>query len=144
MKFIKIFTDININQIEKIKNNNINELKILLANKATEMLHGNREAKNSEETAKKTFTDNSMGENLPSISISKKQLKEKFTVMDLIILSKLEGSKSEIRRLIKGNGIRINNLVIADEKLILTNDLFQNNLIKLSLGKKRHLKVKLS
>jgi len=144
LKFIKIFTDININQIEKIKNNNINELKILLANKATEMLHGNREAKNSEETAKKTFTDNSMGENLPSISISKKQLKEKFTVMDLIILSKLEGSKSEIRRLIKGNGIRINNLVIADEKLILTNDLFQNNLIKLSLGKKRHLKVKLS
>ena len=108
------------------------------------MLHGNREAKNSEETAKKTFTDNSMGENLPSISISKKQLKEKFTVMDLIILSKLEGSKSEIRRVIKGNGIRINNLVIADEKLILTNDLFQNNLIKLSLGKKRHLKVKLS
>jgi len=143
LKFIKIFTDIDIDQIEKIKNNNINELKILLANKATEMLHGEQEAKNSEKTAKQTFTDNSLGENLPSISISEKELREKMTVIDLIVLSKLEVSKSEIRRLIKGNGIKINNQAITDEKLIVTKDLFQDNLIKLSLGKKRHIKVKL-
>jgi len=144
LKFIKFFTDIDIFQIKTIKHNDINELKILLANEATKMLHGEQEAKNSEETAKKTFTNNSMGENLPSISISEKKLKEKMTVIDLIVLSKLESSKSEIRRLIKGNGIRINNQVIADEKLILTKDLFQGNLIKLSLGKKRHIKVELS
>jgi tyrosyl-tRNA synthetase len=144
LKFIKIFTDIDINQIEKIKNNNINELKVLLANKATEMLHGELEAKNSEKTAKKTFADNSIGENLPSVTISDKELKEKMTVIDLIILSKLESSKSEIRRLIKGNGIKINNKVIGDEKLIVTKDLFQDNLIKLSLGKKRHIKVELN
>jgi tyrosyl-tRNA synthetase len=143
LKFIKIFTDINVNEIEKIKNNNINELKILLANKATEMLHGEQEAKNSEETAKQTFADNSMGDNLPSISIGEKEFKERMTVIDLIILSKLESSKSEIRRLIRGNGIKINNQVIADEKLIITKDLFQDNLIKLSLGKKRHIKVEL-
>jgi len=143
LKFIKIFTDISIDQIEKIKNNNINELKILLANKATEMLHGKQEAKNSEETAKQTFTDNSMGENLPSISINEKTLNEKITVIDLIILSKLEKSKSEIRRLIKGNGIRLNNQIITDEKLIINKDLFKDNMIKLSLGKKRHLKVEL-
>ena len=143
LKFIKIFTDINIDQIEKIKNNDINELKILLANKATEMLHGKQEAKSSEETAKKTFTDNLIGENLPSISINEKELKERMTVIDLIVLSKLENSKSEIRRLIKGNGIKINNKVIIDEKLIVTKDLFQDKLIKLSLGKKRHIKVKL-
>ena len=77
LKFIKIFTDISIDQIEKIKNNNINELKILLANKATEMLHGEQEAKNSEETAKQTFTDNSMGDNLPSIAQIEKTLNEK-------------------------------------------------------------------
>jgi len=141
LKFIKIFTDIAIDQIEKIKNNNINELKILLANKATEMLHGQQEAKNSEETAKKTFRDNSMGENLPSISISEKEIKEKMTVVDLIVLSKLENSKSEIRRLIKGNGIKINNQGIIDEKLIVTKNLFQDNLIKLSIGKKKHIKV---
>ena len=144
LKFIKIFTDMPIDQIEKIKKNNINELKILLANKATEMLHGQQEAKNSEETAKKTFRDNSMGENLPSISISEKEIKEKMTVVDLIVLSKLESSKSEIRRLIKGNGIRINNQGITDEKLIVTKNLFQDNLIKLSIGKKKHIKVVLS
>ena len=144
LKFIKIFTDMEIDQIEKIKNNNINELKILLANNATKMLHGEQEAKNSEETAKQTFTDNSMGENLPSLSLNEKELKEKITIIDLIILSKLESSKSEIRRLIKGNGIRINNQVVVNEKLIVTKDLFHENLIKLSLGKKKHIKVKLN
>jgi len=143
LKFIKIFTDININEIEKIKNNDINELKILLANKATKMLHGEQEAKNSEETAKQTFADNSMGDNLPSISVSEKKLEEKITVIDLIILSKLESSRSEIRRLIKGNGIKVNNQIITDEKLIINKGLFKDNLIKLSLGKKRHIKVKL-
>ena len=65
------------------------------------------------------------------------------TILDLIVLSKLENSKSEIRRLIKGNGVRINNQIIIDEKLIVTKNLFQDNLIKLSLGKKRHVKVQL-
>ena len=144
LKFLKIFTDIDIGEIEKIKNDEINELKILLANKATEMLHGVLESKNCEETAKQTFTDNSMGDNLPSISIDEKKLTFKITIIDIIILSKLENSKSEIRRLIKGNGIRINNQIIVDEKLIITKDLFKDNLIKLSLGKKRHMKVKLN
>jgi len=144
LKFIKIFTDISIEEIEKIKNNEINNLKILLANRATEMLHGKQEAENSEETAKKTFTDNLLGENLPSVLISQKQLESKMTLIDLIILSKLENSKSEIRRLIKGNGIKINNKIVIDEKLIINKDLFKNNLIKLSLGKKRHIKVELS
>ena len=144
LKFIKIFTDIDISEIEKIKNNNINELKILLANKATTMLHGEQESRRCEETAKQTFNDNSMGDNLPSISINNKQLKDKITLIDLVVLSKLESSKSEIRRLIKGNGIKINNHVIKDEKLVITKDSFNENLIKLSLGKKKHIKVKLS
>ena len=144
LKFLKIFTDISIDEIKKIENNNINELKILLANKTTQMLHGEQEAKNSEKTAKQTFIDNSMGENLPSVLINKKKLSTNITIIDLIILSKLESSKSEIRRLIKGNGIKINNQVISDEKLLITKDIFQNNLMKLSLGKKRHIKVELN
>ena len=144
LRFLKIFTDLSVDEIEKIKNKNINELKILLAGKATTMLHGEQEAKNSEETAKQTFTDNSMGDNLPTVPVNEKELNGKITIIDLIILSKLESSKSEIRRLIKGNGIRINNQVIADEKLIITKELFQENLIKLSLGKKRHIKVELN
>ena len=144
VKFLKIFTDINVGEIEKIKDDNINELKILLANKATTMLHGEHEAKNNEQTAKKTFDDNALGDNLPSVTISEKQLEDKMGVLDLIILSKLESSKSEIRRLIKGNGVRINNQVILNDKLIISKNLFKNNLIKLSLGKKRHVKVELS
>tara|TARA_B100000787_G_scaffold7406_1_gene5566 strand:+ start:1 stop:714 length:714 start_codon:yes stop_codon:yes gene_type:complete len=144
LKFLKIFTDLNINEIENIKEKNINQLKITLANEATSMLHGENEAKASEETARKTFSENSFGSELPSILINKNQLDKEINIIDLIILSKLETSKSEIRRLIKGNGIKINNKVTIDEKLIITKNLFKDNIIKLSLGKKRHIKVKLS
>ena len=72
LKFLKIFTDINIDEIENIKNDNINELKILLANKATSMLHGEDEASKCQETAKRTFSENSLGDNLPTTQINKK------------------------------------------------------------------------
>jgi len=144
LKFIKIFTNLEIDEIEKIKNKDINELKILLSNNATKMLHGEAEAKKCEASAKDTFSNNALGDSLPSISINKKHLDEKLNIIDLIILSKLENSKSEARRLIKGNGVKINSQIIDDEKMIITKKLFDNNLIKLSLGKKRHIKVKLS
>ena len=102
------------------------------------------EAKASEESAKKTFSQNSLGAELPSITISKIQLDQKINITDLIILSKLETSKSEIKRLIIGNGVKINNQPVPNEKLIITKDLFKDNIIKLSLGKKRHIKVELS
>ena len=102
------------------------------------------EAKKCEASAKETFSNNALGDTLPSVSISKKQLDEKINIVELIILSKLENSKSEARRLIKGNGVKINSQIIDDEKMIVTKKLFNNNLIKLSLGKKRHIKVKLS
>jgi tyrosyl-tRNA synthetase len=144
LKFIKIFTDLSLEEIEKIKKEDINKQKIILANEATSMLHGEKEAKASEETAKKTFSENSLGSELPSISINEDQLNKKLNIVDLILLSKLETSKSEIRRLIKGNGVKINNQSILNEKLIVTKKLFNDNYIKLSLGKKRHIKVKLS
>ena len=71
-------------------------------------------------------------------------MNDKLTIVDLIILSKLEKSKSEIRRLIKGSGVKINNQVINDENLIISEKLFEDNTIKLSLGKKRHIKVEIS
>ena len=144
LKFLKIFTDLSIDEIEKIKNQDINYQKITLANKATSMLHGEKEAKSSEETAKQTFSDNSLGENLPSILINEKNLSDKITLIDLIVLSKLENSKSEIRRIIKSGGAKINNQNVLDEKLVITKDLFKDKLLKLSLGKKRHVKVELT
>ena len=144
LKFLKIFTNISIEEIEKIKDKDINELKILLANETTTMLHGKDEAKISKETAQQTFAENTLGDNLPSISIEEKMLDNQVNIVDLIVMSKLETSKSEIRRLIKGNGIKINAQTISDEKLVITKSLFKEKLIKLSLGKKKHIKVELT
>ena len=144
LKFINFFTDLSIDEIEKIKKKDINKQKIVLANQTTSMLHGEREAKKSEETANKTFSEYSMGSALPTVSIKKNQLNNKLTIIDLIILSRLEKSRSEIRRLIKGNGVRVNNQIINNEKLIVNEKLLEENTIKLSLGKKRHIKVEIS
>ena len=129
--------------LRKLKQNDINDLKILLANKATSMLHGEDAAKNSEQAAKEAFSGNSLGSSLPSIKINSKNILNKLDIIDLIILSKLEKSKSEIRRLIKGNAVKINDKIVSDEKLIITNESFNENYLKLSIGKKRHLKIEL-
>ena len=145
LKFLKIFTDIELLEIEKIKNKNINELKILLANLCTKMLHGNKEAKLSEETAKKTFEEKSTGSGLPIIKINQNQIDQKIDIINLIVLSKLETSKSEIRRIINNNGVKINNAIVNDNKFLIKNNLFNNEkTLKLSLGKKRHVKVELT
>ena len=143
LKFLKFFTDIKINEIENLKNRNINELKILLANKTTEMLHGKDEAKKAENIAKETFSENSSGSNLPSVKLDKLILQKKINIVELIIYSKLESSKSEIRRLIKGNAIKINNQNVDNDKFIIEDELFKENYLKLSIGKKRHIKVEL-
>ena len=142
-KFFNFFTDLSTDKINKIKDEEINHQKIILANETTSMLHGKSASKKSEETAKKTFNENSLGSALPSISLGKELIQNNFTIIDLIIMSKLENSKSEIRRLIKGNGVKINNKTINNEKLIISQKLFKENIIKLSLGKKRHIKVEI-
>ena len=144
VKFLKFFTDIETIEIDNFKDKNINELKVLLANEATTMLHGEKAAKDSEEAAKEAFSGNLLGSNLPSVRINKADIENKINIIDLIILSKLESSKSEIRRLIKGNAIKINDQIISDEKLIIKYDLFNEDYIKLSVGKKRHLKIEIN
>ena len=143
IKFLKFFTDLKVDQIEELQNDNINNLKILLANKTTEMLHGKKEAINAEIIAKETFAGKSTGLNLPSTHLDKSILQKKINIIDLVILSKLENSKSEIRRLIKGNAIKIDNKIINDEKLIIEKKIFKENYLKLSIGKKRHVKIEL-
>ena len=144
IKFLKMFTDIDVSEINALEEKNINELKILLANKATAMLHGEDAAQNSEQAAKEAFSGNSLGSNLPSVKIETKQLENNINIIDLIILSKAENSKSEIRRLIKGKAIKINDAVVSDEKFIINQELFTENYLKLSIGKKRHIKIELS
>ena len=142
IKFLKMFTDLKIEEIDNIKNKNINELKIKLANETTSMLHGKKAALNSQQAAKEAFSGNLLGSNLPSIKVKAKDIDKGLTIIDLIVLSKLESSKSEIRRLIKGNAIKLNDKIITEEKLIINKETFNNdNYLKLSIGKKRHLKI---
>ena len=143
VKFLKFFTDIDIDEIESLKYKNINSLKIILANKATEMLHGKKDSLNAEKIAKETFASNSSGSNLPSVKINRTVIQKKITIIDLIILSKLENSKSEIRRLIKGNAIKLNNKNINNDNFLIEDSLFNENYLKLSIGKKRHIKIEL-
>ena len=143
IKFLKFFTDEKIENIQNLKDVNINNLKVLLANKTTEMLHGKKESKNSEKIAKETFSNNSTGSNLPSIKIDESSLKDKLNIIDLVVISKFENSKSEIRRLINGKAIKINNEIILNEKTIIDKSFFNKNYLKLSIGKKRHIKIEL-
>ena len=144
IKFLKMFTDLSTDEINKIKGEDINQLKIKLANETTSMLHGKDEAVSAEKTAKKTFVENSLGESLPSVEVQLSKEKSSINIVDLIILSKIEISKSEVRRLIKGKGVKINSEVINDEKFLIQKNLFdKDSSLKLSIGKKKHIKIKL-
>ena len=144
LRFVKMYTDLTLEKIDEIKNKDINQLKIILASECTKMLHGNKDAKLAKETAKKTFYEKSTGIALPVVKIKQSQIDNGLDLVSLILLSKLENSKSEIRRIIKNKGVKINNTTIDDEKLLVTNSLFDSEKsLKLSLGKKRHIKVKL-
>ena len=146
-KFLKYFTEIDTDELERISNSekNINNLKILLANEATKILHGEDSAKESESTAKETFDGSGVGQNLPVISIKESFLKKGINVIDFLDHSKILSSKSEIRRAIKEKGIKINDVVLTDEKKIIgMNDFKESDYIKVSHGKKKHFKIKLN
>ena len=144
IKFLKMFTDLSIKKINEIKNKNVNDLKITLANEATSMLHGKSAAEKAEQTARKTFVSGSIGEDLPTLKIGKKEIENGVNIIDLVVLSKLLVSKSEVRRTIKNRGIKINNETIKDQNLqILLKDFKNQNFLKLSLGKKKHVIIKM-
>ena len=143
IKFLHYFTDLSVDEIEKIKDKEINELKILLANETTKMLHGKEESINCEKAAKEVFSENSTGVNLPSIQLKKNNFKSPINILDLVIISKLEKSKSEIRRLIKGSAVKKNNKIVPNDKMNINQKYFKDNFLKLSLGKKRHIKIEL-
>ena len=146
INFLKLFTDINLEKIESLKINDqdINKLKVLLANEATAMLHGSKATKDSELTAQKTFGDKSIGKNLPMIKIKRNIITNGVNILDIVLLTKLGNSKSEIRRMIRNNGLKINNEIVADETKIINQDDFdQDNNLKISHGKKQHVIVKI-
>ena len=143
-KFLKYFTEIDINEISKKieSEKDINKLKILLANEATNILHGSKAAKDSEETAKETFIRGGIGKEIPEKKISRKLISKGINIIDLVFQNGLSSSKSDARRILKNKGIKIDDQIINDEKKIIGLEEFsEKNHIKLSIGKKTHLKV---
>ena len=146
INFLNLFTDLETNEIIKLQNanQNINQMKILLANETTKMLHGSKAAKESELTASKTFKDRSIGENLPVVRIKKNLLINGINIIELVMMTNLANSKSEIRRMIKNKGLKINNIVVASEaQLIMKENFSTDNNLKVSHGKKQHVIIKI-
>ena len=144
--FLKYFTEIDVDDLKKIIDDekNINNLKIILANEATKILHGKDKALESQKTAKETFDENGMGQNLPETLIEKDQIKNGIKIIELLSESNIMSSKSEIRRAINEKGIRINDMLIENEKkIIYLKDFKENDCIKVSYGKKRHFIIRL-
>ena len=144
LRFLQMFTDLSLEKIKETKNKNINQLKIILANEATSMLHGKTAAVKAEQTAKNTFEKKSVGTDLPTLVLKKKQVIYGINIIEHVISANLSNSKSEVRRMIKNKGIKVNNETIESDKFSISlNNFSQENFLKLSRGKKQHVIVKI-
>jgi tyrosyl-tRNA synthetase len=143
MKFLKLFTILPMDEIARLgalKGAEINEAKKALADAATTLLHGEEAAKQASETSRQTFEEGAISENLPTVEISRAELEAGAGVLALFVKAGLVASNGEARRQIKGGGLRVNDAVVTDEKMTLTPaHLTPEGVIKLSLGKKRHV-----
>ncbi|MAH74257.1 MAG: tyrosine--tRNA ligase [Candidatus Pelagibacter sp. TMED197] len=145
-KFLNFFTDFTTTEIEKLieTESNINNLKILLANEATKILHGKSAAEKAKKTAEKTFGSGGFGEDLPMIKIKKKDLDQGIKILELLSTNNIMSSKSDARRAIKSNAIKINNDILKDDTKIINSDDFNNKKsLKISFGKKKHYIIKI-
>ena len=139
LRFIKMFTDLGLDKIESIKNENINKLKVILASEATKLLHGEKEANKAELTAKEIFQEKKISNKLPNYYIEKNNLFSGIGIVNILVETNLVNSKGEARRVILNKGIKINDSTIEKTDYLIKRENFQNNLCKLSFGKKKHI-----
>src|SRR5438552_7147781 len=143
VKFLKLFTILPLDEIARLaalQGGEINEAKKVLATEATALLHGRDAANSASETARQTFEEGSIAESLPTVEIPRGELEAGVGVLAMFVRAGLVASNGEARRQIKGGGLRVNDVVVTDEKMILTiADLTPEGVIKLSMGKKKHV-----
>ncbi len=141
-KFLKIFTELPLDEIDRIaamEGAEINEAKKILANEATSLCHGADEAAKAAGTAQATFEQGGSGDALTTIEIPRAKLDSGLGALEAFVTAGLANSNGEARRLIKGGGARVNDLGLKDEKAVLgVADIDSEGIIKLSAGKKRH------
>jgi len=144
-RFLNFFTEIETGKIDKLfkKEQNINNLKVLLANEATKILHGKIAADKAEDTSKVTFESGGIGDNLPEIKIKQSDIEMGINILDLLSSSKIMSSKSDARRAIKSNALKLDNVILTNENKKIQIEDFKNNNLKISFGKKKHYLVKL-
>jgi tyrosyl-tRNA synthetase len=142
-RFLKLFTLLPLDEIAKLaalQGSEINEAKKVLANEATALMHGRAAADQAAETARKTFEEGAVAQSLPTVTLP---LGDGLGVLAAFVQAGLVASTSEARRQIKGGGLRVNDVAVSDEKMVLTSGvLTPEGVIKLSLGKKKHVLLK--
>lgn len=145
VRFLKLFTELPIDEIERLgrlHGSEINEAKKILATEATRLAHGAEAAAEAAETARRTFEDGAAADTLPSLDIPKAELDAGIPVFALFVRAGLAASNGEARRLIKGGGARVNDQPLTNELEPITSGHLHDGAIKLTAGKKRHLLVK--
>jgi tyrosyl-tRNA synthetase len=145
-RFLKLFTVLPLDEIARLtalRGQEINEAKKALATEATALVHGRAAADQAGDTARRTFEEGGLAETLPTIEISAPELEKGIGVLAAFVKAGLVTSNGEARRQIKGGGLRVNDAVVTDERMALrSSDLTREGVIKLSLGKKRHVLLK--
>ncbi|NRQ14765.1 tyrosine--tRNA ligase [Ensifer sesbaniae] len=145
-RFLKLYTTLPMAEIErlsKLGGAEINEVKKILATEITAMLHGRPAAEQAAETARKTFEEGALAENLPSVEIPTAELEAGLGLLTLIVRAGLAASNGEARRHVQGGAVKINDEAVSDERRVIgTGDVTADNVVKLSLGKKKHILVR--
>ncbi|AMN42784.1 tyrosine--tRNA ligase [Rhodoplanes sp. Z2-YC6860] len=144
-RFLKLFTVLPLNEIARLaalQGSEINEAKKVLATEATAMMHGRSAADDAANTARQTFEEGTLAENLPTIEVASAEMAN-LGVLSAFVRAGLASSNGDARRQIKGGGLRVNDVAVTDEKMMLTaGNLTPEGVIKLSLGRKRHVLIK--
>ena len=148
IKFLKLFTDLDENFISECEGKiqtNINDVKIILANEATKMLHGQEKTNIAEQTAKEIFQDKGSASGMPTLQLDADSIEDEVYIYDLIVKMKFASSKTESRKLIRGNGVKLNKEIVSDEMQSLKlKDLIDANETIISVGKKKYFNVKVN
>ena len=145
-RFLKLFTLLPLEEIARLaalQGQELNEAKKTLATEATALMHGRELAEQAAETARRTFEEGTLAENLPTIDVGKADLDNGIGILTAFVQAGFVASTSEARRQIKGGGLKVNDVTVTDEKMTLAaKDLTPEGVIKLSLGRKKHVLLK--
>ena len=145
-RFLKLYTTLPMDEIARLSTlggAELNDVKKILATEVTAMLHGRENAEQAAETARKTFEEGALADNLPSIEVASSELEAGIGLLALIVKAGLATSNGEARRHVQGGAVRINDAVISDERTVIgTGEVTTDGVIKLSLGKKKHILIR--